>query len=248
MKTIVEICAGSLNSALAASEGGAQRIELCDNLYEGGTTPSLAYLKIARERISILLHVLIRPRGGDFCYNDVEFEMMKEDIKICKELGMDGVVIGLLLPDGSIDEKRTVELTELARPMSLTFHRAFDMTPDPMKALSVLKDIGVDRILTSGQKMSVIEGKELVKKLIAEAGDDLIILPGAGLNIDNIEDFARYTESSEYHTTCRSSVNSRMVYRNPDVTMGGLPQIPEYEIMETDPSKVALFIKKLTAI
>lgn len=241
MNTIVEICAGSLNSAIAASEGGAQRIELCDNLYEGGTTPSYAYLKIARERIPILLHVLIRPRGGDFCYNDVEFDMMKEDIKLCKELSMDGVVIGLLLPDGTIDKKRTDELTELARPMSVTFHRAFDMTPDPMLALSTLKAIGVDRILTSGQKINVIEGKELVKNLIAEAGDDVIILPGAGLNIDNIEDFARYTNSSEYHTTCRSSVNSKMKYRNPDVTMGGLPQIPEYEIMETDPAKVVLF-------
>jgi len=241
MKTIVEICAGSLNSALAACEGGAQRIELCDNLYEGGTTPSMAYLKLARERIPILLHVLIRPRGGDFCYNEVEYEMMKEDIKVCKELSMDGVVIGMLNPDGTVDEKRTAELTMLARPMSVTFHRAFDMVPDPMEALISLKWIGVDRILTSGQKVNVVEGKELVKELIDKAGGNLIILPGAGLNVDNIKEFAKFTGSGEYHTTCRSSVNSKMVYRNPDVTMGGLPQIPEYEIMETDPSKVRRF-------
>ena len=238
---MLEICAGSLNSALAACKGGADRLELCDNLYEGGTTPSYGYLKLARERIPITLNVLIRPRGGDFCYNTVEFEMMKEDILFCKELGMDGVVIGLLLPDGKVDEKRTAELLELARPMSVTFHRAFDMTPDPVEALNTLKKVGVDRILTSGQKVTVIEGRELIRELIDRAGDDLIVLPGGGLNIENIEEFAKFARAKEYHSTCRSTVKSEMVYRNHEVTMGGLPQIPEFDIKETDPEKVGKF-------
>ncbi len=246
--SLVEICAGTLNSAFAAFEGGAQRIELCDNLYEGGTTPSYGYLKIARNKIPILLHVLIRPRGGDFCYNSVEFDMMKEDISFCKDLSMDGVVIGILSPDGTVDQERTAELVELARPMSVTFHRAFDMTPDAMKALSSLKKIGVDRILTSGQKITTIEGAELIKQLIDEARDKLVILPGGGLNVNNIKEFANYTQSKEYHTTCRSTFESKMDYRNHEVTMGGLPQIPEFNIKETDPSKVARFIEILNSI
>jgi copper homeostasis protein len=248
MMSLVEICAGSLNSAIAAFEGGAQRIELCDNLYEGGTTPSYGYLKIARKEIPILLHVLIRPRGGDFCYNSVEFDMMKEDISFCKDLSMDGVVIGILSPDGTVDQERTAELVELSRPMSVTFHRAFDMTPDAMKALSSLKKIGVDRILTSGQKITTIEGAELIKQLIDEARDELVILPGGGLNVDNIKEFANFTQSKEYHATCRSTFESKMDYRNHEVTMGGLPQIPEFNIKETDPAKVVRFIEILNSI
>ena len=248
MKVLVEICAGSINSAIAAFEGGAQRIELCDNLYEGGTTPSYGYLKIARERIPILLHVIIRPRGGDFCYNSVEFDMMKEDIRSCKDLSMDGVVIGILSPDGTVDQERTSELVDLARPMSVTFHRAFDMTPDAMEALATLKEIGVDRVLTSGQKITTIEGAELIKQLIEEAGDDIVILPGGGLNVDNIKDFASDVLSKEYHTTCRSTFESKMDYRNHEVTMGGLSQIPEFDIKETDSSKVARFIEILNSI
>jgi len=242
---LVEICAGSLNSAFAAFQGGANRIELCDNLYEGGTTPSYGIVKVAQEKINIPINVLIRPRGGDFCYNSLEFEVMKQDILFCKALGINGVVIGILLANGQVDEERTAALIDLARPLSVTFHRAFDMTPKPMQSLSVLKNLGVDRILTSGQKRTVIEGAELIAELIKEAGDDIIILPGGGLTVDNIEGFARSSVAKEFHATCRSSTVSKMVYRNNEVSMGGLPQIPEFEIKETDPKKVARFIEIL---
>ena len=169
--------------------------------------------------------------------------MMKEDILFCKDLGMNGIVIGILLPDGSVDEERTAQLIELARPMSVTFHRAFDMTPDPLKALESIKSLGIDRLLTSGQKDNVLDGQDLVKQLIEKAGEDLIILPGAGLNVDNIEEFSKATGALEYHTTCRSTVKSEMLYRKLEVTMGGLPQIPEFDIKETDPEKVTRFVE-----
>ncbi len=244
----LEICVGSINSAIAAQKGGAQRIELCDNLYEGGTTPSLGTIKMVQKKINIPIHVIIRPRGGDFCYNNVEFEVMKEDVRICRERGIDGVVIGILLQDGQIDEQRNAQLIELARPMSVTFHRAFDMTPDPWKALASLLILGVDRVLTSGQENSAIDGSELIKKLIHEAGLKIGILPGGGLNEDNIENFAKSTGAKEYHATLRSLVESKMSYRNDLVSMGGLPEIPEFEVKETDPIKVANFVRIINSI
>jgi len=245
---LVEICVGSLNSALAAQQGDAHRIELCDNLYEGGTTPSYGTINIVRELLNIPIHVIIRPRGGDFCYNSEEFEVMKEDVRICKEMGIDGVVIGILLPDGRIDESRTTQLVKLARPMSITFHRAFDMTPDPWLALTALKELGIDRILTSGQKNTAVEGAEVIKQLIHRAGSEIMILPGGGLNEDNIAEFAQYTGAKEYHATLRSWVESKMVYRNLNVSMGGLPQIPEFSIKETDPEKVANFVSTINKL
>ena len=239
---LVEICSGSLNSAIAAFKGGAHRIELCDNLYEGGTTPSYGCLKKAGELIDIPVNVLIRPRGGDFCYNANELAVMKEDILLCKDLEMNGVVIGMLREDGKIAVDKVAELTELARPLSVTFHRAFDMVTDPISSLEELISIGIDRILTSGQKESAVLGTELIKKLIDKAGRDIIILPGGGLNVENIKDFANDVGASEYHATCRSAVTSPMKFRNPEVTMGGLHQIPEYEILETDADKVRRFV------
>ena len=162
-KYLIEVCAAHVQSAIAAQEGGAKRVELCDNLYEGGTTPGYAAIKVTREKLNIGINVMIRPRGSDFCYSDLEFEMMKEDIKVCKELGVDGVVFGILLPDGNVDIERTNILVELAKPMSITFHRAFDVTPDPFKALEDIIDLGIDRILTAGQKNTVPDGKQLIK-------------------------------------------------------------------------------------
>ena len=156
-----EICINSPESAVAAQQGGADRVELCANLLEGGTTPSLGAVKLARERIEIGLHVIIRPRGGDFLFNEFEVETMKEDIVAIKACGADGVVIGSLLPDGTIDRPQIETLIKLARPMSVTFHRAFDMCQDPAKSLEELIDMGVDRVLTSGQEESVIEGIQL---------------------------------------------------------------------------------------
>src|SRR5438445_9519302 len=150
-KTIIAVCVDSVESAMAAEAGGAERVELCDNLMEGGTTPSAGAVAAARKKLEIKFHVIIRPRGGDFCYSDVEFEVMKRDVEFAKQLGADGIVIGILLPDGAIDVTRTRELIDIARPMSVTFHRAFDMTRDAFAALETLIDLGIDRILTSGQ-------------------------------------------------------------------------------------------------
>lgn len=234
MKNIIEICATNIQSALAAQEGGAQRIELCDNLYEGGTTPSCATIKKAKELLNIPINVMIRPRGGDFLYNDMEFDVMWEDISICKEMGIHGVVFGLLLPDGNIDIKRTRQLVNYAQPLSITFHRAFDMTPDPYSALEQLIDCGINRLLTSGQKNKVTEGKDLIRSLIQKADGRIIIMPGSGINENNIKEIRDFTGAKEFHLTGRKLAESNMKFRKNDIFMGGLPQIPEYGIYTTD--------------
>ncbi|MCD4729975.1 MAG: copper homeostasis protein CutC [Bacteroidales bacterium] len=235
---LIEVCAANIQSAIAAQQGGAKRIELCDNLYEGGTTPSYATIKIAREKLDIGLNVMIRPRGSDFCYSDMEFEIMKEDILICKELDVDGVVFGILLPDGNIDTERTKQLVGFARPMNITFHRAFDVTPDPFKALEDIIDLGIDRILTAGQKNTVSEGKYLIKQIIEKAGDRIIIIPGSGINEKNIKEIRDLTGAKEFHLTGRKTVQSKMEYRKEGIYFGGLIQIPEYEINITDTDKI----------
>ncbi|MCD4681969.1 MAG: copper homeostasis protein CutC [Bacteroidales bacterium] len=237
-KYLIEVCAAHVQSAIAAQEGGAKRVELCDNLYEGGTTPGYAAIKVTREKLNIGINVMIRPRGSDFCYSDLEFKMMKEDIKVCKELGVDGVVFGILLPDGNVDIERTNILVELAKPMSITFHRAFDVTPDPFKALEDIIDLGIDRILTAGQKNTVPDGKQLIKQIIEKAGDRIIIMPGSGINENNIQEIRNYTGAKEFHLTGRKTVDSKMEYRKDGIYFGGLPQIPEYEMKFTDSDKI----------
>jgi copper homeostasis protein len=191
---------------------------------------------------------LIRPRGGDFLYSDIEMEIIRRDIEKCKDLMIDGVVIGFLKKDGSIDVNRTQEIVELARPMSVTFHRAFDMCNDPHKALYELLLIGVDRILTSGQQNTAPEGAELIAELVKLAGDRVIIMPGAGLEPENIRAFHRRVKAKEYHSTLWTNMDSRMVYRKQGVYIGGLSQIPEFSINQTDPERVKLFINDLTSI
>jgi copper homeostasis protein len=242
---ILEVCAGSLASALAAQEGGAYRVELCDNLYEGGTTPSIGTIELARLKLSIKLHVIIRPRGGDFLYNDLEFAIIKRDVERCRDLGVDGVVIGFLLPDGRIDIERTREIVEMARPMAVTFHRAFDMSRDPFEALGDLKLTGVDRILTSGQKNLATEGAELIAELVKQASDHLVIMPGGGLSEHNIKEFARQVKATEYHATLRHTIYSGMTFRRDDVYMGGLSAIPEFSNLETDPQRVRSMVESL---
>jgi copper homeostasis protein len=235
---LIEVCAAHIQSALAAQEGGAKRVELCVNLYEGGTTPSYAAIKIAREKLKIGLNVMIRPRGSDFCYSDLEFEIMKEDIRMCKQLGVDGVVFGVLLPDGNVDFARTKQLTELARPMSVTFHRAFDLTSDPFIAMEEIIRIRIDRILTSGQKNTVPEGLNLIGQLIEKAGNRITIMPGSGVNEDNIQKIRDVTGAGEFHLTGRSMIESEMKYRKEGIFMGGLSQIPEYGMSLTDPVRI----------
>ena len=241
----LEICAGSLASALAAQAGGAGRVELCDNLYEGGTTPSHGAISLARERLSIKLHVIIRPRGGDFLYSDDELEIMRRDIDHCRRLKVDGVVLGLLRSDGTVDIKATRELIERARPMTVTFHRAFDMTPDPRQALEDVIETGAERILSSGQKNSAIEGADLIRQLIHLAAGRIIIMPGAGLNENNIRAFAAKVMATEYHATLRSEVESGMVYRKQGIFMGGLKEIPEFSVKETDEERVRRFLREI---
>ena len=242
---ILEVCANSLASALAAQTGGAYRVELCDNLYEGGTTPSPGCIKLTREKLNIKLNVLIRPRGSDFLYTDDEMEIIRRDIQYCKQNGVDGVVIGFLTPNGDIDIERTSEIIKAAHPMSVTFHRAYDMCKDPCKALDELINLKVDRILTSGQRNSAPQGVERISELVEIAGDRVIIMPGAGLKPENIRNFHLQIRAKEYHATLHSEVDSSMKFRKAGVYMGGSPMIPEYTVNQTDPEKVRRFIQAL---
>jgi len=234
----IEICTGCIQSCMAAQAGGADRIELCDNLYEGGTTPSYAFIKMAAEKLDIGVHVMIRPRGSDFCYDDMEYELMQEDVKICKQLGVQGVVFGILLPDGQVDVTRTRALVDLARPMSVTFHRAFDVTPDPVAALEAVIETGAHRLLTAGQKNKASQGVPLLHELVKQAGGRIIIMPGSGLTEHNIKELRDQTGASEFHLSGQVAVKSQMVYRKEDIFMGGLPKIPEYEMNRTSKEKV----------
>lgn len=234
MNIAVEVCVDSVESAVAAQAGGAHRVELCDNLMEGGTTPSFGSIEVARKLLDIKLHVIIRPRGGDFLYSDTEFEIMKRDIEAAKRLGVDGVVIGLLDREGNIDLRRTVELVELSRPMSVTFHRAFDVCRDPFAAIDQLAEIGADRILTSGQEATAVEGSELLAKLVKYASDRIIIMVCGNLNERNINRVIAETGAKELHFTGFRSVDSEMQYRNERVFMGGTLRPPEYSRAVTD--------------
>ncbi|MBM3115870.1 copper homeostasis protein CutC [Jeongeupia naejangsanensis] len=238
----LEICAGSVYSCLAAQEGGAARVEFCDNLLEGGTTPSHGAIAVARDRLWITLNVIIRPRGGDFLYDDIEFEVMKRDILACKKIGADGVVIGLLSADGDIDVARTRELVELAAPMQVSFHRAFDVARDPLKALEDVIATGCNRLLTSGQAPSALEGAAMLKQLNEIAGDRIIVMPGAGVRDHNIAELVRQTGCREYHSSGRAPRDSAMRYRNAVVKMGA-PGQDEYAIVDTD----AALVRELVA-
>jgi len=215
MKYLIEIATSDFLTTKSAVEGGADRIELCANLAEGGTTPSYAHIKKCREAFDIALFPIIRPRGGDFLYTKDEFEIMKNDIKLCKELGCEGIVIGLLNMDGTIDMIRTSELIELAYPLEVTFHRAFDRCKDPFVALEELIEIGCQRILTSGQKPTVSEGVDLIAELNKKADDRIIILPGSGLRKDNIKMLAEKTGCIEFHSSLRGKAKSNMQFIHP---------------------------------
>ena len=242
----IEVCIDSVASAINAERGGAQRVELCDNLFEGGTTPSAGCIAVVRQQIAIGLQVIIRPRGGDFLYDDLEFAMMKHDIQVAKDQGADGVVIGLLTPQGRIDRDRTHQLIELARPMNVTFHRAFDMTADPFQALDDLIELGVERILTSGQKATAWEGVSLIEELVKRAADRVIIMPGGGINEGNIAALVQQTKVSECHVSGRKTINSGMEHRNYDAFMGGVLRFPEYERKITDAERIQGFKRQLS--
>lgn len=210
----LEICANSVTSAMAAQEGGAHRVEFCQNLETGGTTPSPGQIRITRKQLTIGMHVLIRPRAGDFLYTDTEFEEMKADILFCKEANCDGVVIGLLDVGGRVDGRRTGELVALAHPMHVTFHRAFDVCREPFEALEAIIACGCKRLLTSGMKDTALEGVSLIRELVERADGRIEIMPGSGVNETNLAAIANATGASAFHTSAKVVLNSRMNYQN----------------------------------
>lgn len=214
MSITLEICANSLTSALAAQEGGADRIELCDNMAEGGTTPSYGTILRVRELLHIQVYPIIRPRGGDFLYNEEEFEIMYQDILVCKELGCDGIVIGLLTTDGQVDIERTKQLVEVAGSLGVTFHRAFDRCHSPFQALEDIIDCGCERILTSGQQPTAVQGAALLSELVTKAKDRIIIMPGSGIRPENIAPLVQQTRAKEYHSTAKKTISSKMQFEN----------------------------------
>ncbi|MBF9255133.1 copper homeostasis protein CutC [Pontibacter sp. 172403-2] len=238
-KLVAEICVDSAHAAIAAEQGGAQRVELCDSLIEGGTTPSAGMIALTRAHISIGLHVLIRPRRGDFLYSDLEFDIMKHDIEVAKKLGADGVVLGILKADGNIDTARTGELMTLAYPLSITFHRAFDLTPDPFRALDDLLQLKADRLLTSGQQPTALAGAQLISELVKKANDRIIIMPGAGINEQNVQQLITQTGAGEYHTSARSRTDGDMLFRRNDLFMASATPLSEYEHFAADAAKVS---------
>lgn len=244
----IEICIDSAEGAVAAERGGADRVELCDNLLEGGTTPSAGCLKLARKLSRILIHVIIRPRGGDFLYSETEMEVMREDIRIAKELGADGVVIGCLTTAGAIDIARTQALLAEARPMKVTFHRAFDMCQDPRRGLEDLVTLGIERVLTSGQEATAFEGMELIAELQIQAAGRILIMPGGGLTPRNVRKIVRTTGVSEVHLSARSGVESRMAYRNPRCFMGGALRPPEFGWKTTDERVVRAVVEEVRGV
>ncbi|MEZ4908946.1 MAG: copper homeostasis protein CutC [Saprospiraceae bacterium] len=200
---ILEICASDIVSAINAQNAGANRIELCDNLIQGGTTPSYGLINKAREELEIQLNVMIRPRSGDFYYSDYELEIMKEDIRICKDLKVDGVVFGVLNKSNEIDEEITLSLVQMAKPMSVTFHRAIDLTKDLMKSVAILKSLNIDRILTSGGATTASEGIDTISKMVDIAGEDIMIMAGGGINSEHVMKIIEYTNVKEVHFSAK---------------------------------------------
>jgi len=242
---ILEACVDSVEAAVAAQRGGADRVELCADLLEGGCTPSAGTIQLARRLLNIRMHVMIRPRGGDFCYSEAEFEAMKLDIAFARQAGADGVVIGILNEDGAVDVERTRALIEIARPLSVTFHRAFDVSRDPYEAQETLIGLGVHRILTSGQEPSVLEGLDLIADLVKKAGDRVIIMPGAGITERNFSKIVAQSGAREFHVYAPVTFEGRMKYRNSRVFMGGELRPPEFTLSTTDPNRIRTLVSAI---
>jgi copper homeostasis protein len=240
---LIEIAVFNLESAIAAFNAGAHRIELCSAPAEGGLTPSAATMRLARKYVKIPIHVMIRPREGDFCYSEKEFETMLLDIAATKSVGMEGVVAGILNPDGSVDEKRTAILVDAAAPMNVTFHRAFDMTNNMDEALEAIIYAGCARILTSGGQQTAPQGIEKLAKLLRKAGNRISIMPGSGVNLDNIADMTERTGAKEIHLSARSFIPGKMEFRQLLVTMGGTATIPDYELQVPDEKTIKEILK-----
>lgn len=245
-KSKIEICANSVESAVKAQQGGAYRVELCAGIPEGGTTPSFGEIRMARQLLQqTKLHIIIRPRGGDFLYSPLEQEIMLHDIKVARQLGADGVVFGCLTADGKVDVEAMAKLMNAVGDMSVTFHRAFDMCRNPQEALEQIIELGCHRILTSGQEATAEKGIPLLKELVELADERIIIMPGCGVNPKNIRKIAEETGACEFHFSGRTTCESDMLYRNPKVSMGGTVKIEEYKKDVTDPDIVKAALAEL---
>lgn len=221
MKPKLEVCAFNLQSAIIAEKAGAVRVELCDNPIEGGTTPSYGTIRAVRKNISIQLFPIIRPRALNYYFDDDEWDIILDDIRMCRELGCDGVSVGVQKADGEIDHDRMKQIVELAYPLRVTCNRAFDAVPDPFAALEILIDAGCERVLTSGLAKTAPEGSLLLAKLVEQAGDRIIIMPGAGVRSTNIVKLINETGALEYHTSARKKAENPMDFYNPLVTDAG---------------------------
>ncbi len=210
---LLEVAVFNVASALAASKAGADRLELCDNNFEGGTTASYGTLLLVKEHVKIPVFPIIRPRGGDFCYSQDEFAVMKKDIQLCKKLGFGGVVFGILNNDGTVDSGRTAALVNLAYPLDVTFHRAFDRTVEPFAALEQIINTGCTRILTSGQMPNAIDGLQTIKQLVDAATNRIVIMPGSGIRSNNIQQIAEYAGVEELHSSAKKMLMNENIFK-----------------------------------
>lgn len=244
----LEIVVYNFESALKAQEGGADRIELCDNPGEGGTTPSFGIIESVRQNVNLDVYVMIRPRGGDFHYTNYEFHSMKRDIYQCQRISVDGIVFGILNADGTLDKKRCKELIDKARPLKVTCHRAFDMTRDPFEALEDCIEVGFDRILTSGHRTSALLGVDLIGELIKKANGRIAIMPGSGVNENTVEEIVRKTGATEIHFSATAFRDSAMQYRNPAIAGMGSEEGSEFKYRTVDPQRVRAMRKLAEAV
>ena len=232
VKAIMEVCAFNIQSAIIAEKAGAARVELCDNPVEGGTTPSYGTIRQTREKISISLYPIIRPRSGNYLYDENEMAIIKQDILICKELGCNGISVGVQKIDGQIDIDKMKQIVEWAYPMGVTCNRAFDVTPDPYLALENLIEAGCERVLTSGQKTAAPDAGEVLNKLVLQAGSRIIIMPGAGINSVNIEKLILESGAKEFHGSAGKVVANPMAFANNLVTDFGNVYVTDEEELE----------------
>jgi copper homeostasis protein len=239
-KAIFEVCAFNIQCAIIADKAGAARVELCDNPVEGGTTPSYGAIKQTREAISILLYPIIRPRAGNYFYDDYEFAIMKNDIAICKELGCNGISVGVQTINGKIDTERLKQIVDLAYPMGVTCNRAFDVAPDPCEALEDLVSIGCERVLTSGLKSAASDAAELLQQLVQQAAGRIVVMPGAGINSGNIAKLMSETGAREFHGSARKIQGNRVTFSNPAVLDFG-------NVYVTDEAEVRKIVQILDA-
>ncbi len=242
MKTILEVCAGDIESVYAAARGGAERVELCCALSKGGLTPSLGMIEEALKVEGIKVNVLIRPRSGDFVYSDEEIRVMVRDIEMCRKLGVNGVVFGALTPDGDIDMEACQKMAEAADGLHMTFHRAFDMCRDPQEATEKIIGLGCDRILTSGQAASALEGADLIGSLQKDFPSVVFIAAG-GISPENVKEIIKKTGVTEVHASAKATVGSAMRFRRDSVSMGD-PEADEYSRLTTSEQLVRMINDK----